>query len=75
MNPAPGVLLTSGGIQSVTALICEAHYVTDPPNSRQLGPRDSISGLRASAKLGSPEAFSHLRESCHSEHPPLSSSQ
>ncbi|VDP06825.1 unnamed protein product [Heligmosomoides polygyrus] len=53
--------------------VCEAHYVAGPPNFRQLGPRDSVSDLRTSAKLGTPEAFSHLRESCHSEHRPLDS--
>ncbi|VDP09737.1 unnamed protein product [Heligmosomoides polygyrus] len=41
--------------------VCEAHYVAGPPNFRQLGPRDSVSDLRTSAKLGTPEAFSHLR--------------
>ncbi|VDP04724.1 unnamed protein product [Heligmosomoides polygyrus] len=52
---------------------CEAHYVAGPPNFRQLGPCDRVSDLRTSAKLGTPEAFSHLRESCHSEHRPLDS--
>ncbi|VDO68132.1 unnamed protein product [Heligmosomoides polygyrus] len=46
----------------------EAHYVAGPPNFRRLGPCDSVSDLRTSAKLGTPEAFLHLRESCHSEH-------
>ncbi|VDP00896.1 unnamed protein product [Heligmosomoides polygyrus] len=42
--------------------VCESHYVAGPPNFRRLGPCDSVSDLRTSAKLGTPEAFSHLRE-------------
>ncbi|VDO64478.1 unnamed protein product [Heligmosomoides polygyrus] len=61
------------GDGSRLAAVCEAHYVAGPPNFRQLGPRDSVSDLRTSAKLGTPEAFSHLHESCHSEHRPLDS--
>ncbi|VDP11675.1 unnamed protein product [Heligmosomoides polygyrus] len=45
--------------------------VAVPHNFRRLGKCDSVSNLRTSAKLGIPEAFSHLRESCHSEHHPL----
>ncbi|VDO68493.1 unnamed protein product [Heligmosomoides polygyrus] len=41
--------------------VCESYYVAGPPNFRQLGPRDRVSDLRTSAKLGTPEAFSHLR--------------
>ncbi|VDO19093.1 unnamed protein product [Heligmosomoides polygyrus] len=40
--------------------VCEAHYVAGPPNFRQLGPRDSVFDLRASAKLGTPEFFTVL---------------
>ncbi|VDP07620.1 unnamed protein product [Heligmosomoides polygyrus] len=53
--------------------VCESHYVVGPPNFRRLGPCESVSDLRTSAKLETPEAFSHLRESCHSEHRPLDS--
>ncbi|VDP08991.1 unnamed protein product [Heligmosomoides polygyrus] len=41
--------------------VCESHYVAGPPNFRRLGPCDSVSDLRTSAKLGTPEAFTHLR--------------
>ncbi|VDP35092.1 unnamed protein product [Heligmosomoides polygyrus] len=61
------------GNTSSPAGVCEAHCVASPPNFRQLGPRDSVSGLRTSAKLGTPEVFSHLRKSCHSEYRPLHS--
>ncbi|VDP37198.1 unnamed protein product [Heligmosomoides polygyrus] len=40
------------GDGSRPAGVCEAHYVADPPNFRQLGPRDSVSDHRTSAKHG-----------------------
>ncbi|VDP15905.1 unnamed protein product [Heligmosomoides polygyrus] len=58
------------GDGSRPAGVFEAPYVAGPPNFRQLGPRSDI---RTSAKLGTPEAFSHLHESCHSEHRSLDS--
>ncbi|VDO79703.1 unnamed protein product [Heligmosomoides polygyrus] len=61
------------GDGSRPAGVCEAHYVAGLPNFRQLGPRDSVSDLRTSAKLGTPEAFSHWRDSCHCKHRPLES--
>ncbi|VDP09913.1 unnamed protein product [Heligmosomoides polygyrus] len=67
------ILRNPVGDGSRSAGVCESHYGAGPPNFRQLDPRDSVSDLRTSAKLGTPEAFSHLRESCHSEHRPLDS--
>ncbi|VDP43704.1 unnamed protein product [Heligmosomoides polygyrus] len=61
-----GRWLSSSGCLRIALVAC-------PPNLRRLGPCDNISDLRTSAKLGTPEAFSHLREWCHSEHRPLDS--
>ncbi|VDP06501.1 unnamed protein product [Heligmosomoides polygyrus] len=43
------------GDGSRPAGVCEAHYEAGPPNFRQLGPRDSVSDPRTSAKPGTPE--------------------
>ncbi|VDP23099.1 unnamed protein product [Heligmosomoides polygyrus] len=61
------------GDGSRPACACEVHYVAGLPNFRRLRPCNSGSDLRTSARLGTPEAFSYLRESCHSEHRPLDS--
>ncbi|VDO73816.1 unnamed protein product [Heligmosomoides polygyrus] len=55
-------------LDRVPSGVCEAHHVAGFPSFRQLGPRDNVCDLRTSAKLGTPEAYSHMRESCHSKH-------
>ncbi|VDO20122.1 unnamed protein product [Heligmosomoides polygyrus] len=61
------------GDGSRSLAVCEAHYVVGSPNFRRLVPCDSVFDPRTSTKLGTPEAFSQLHESCHSVHSPLDS--
>ncbi|VDO96503.1 unnamed protein product [Heligmosomoides polygyrus] len=69
------VLLTSRGIQSGTSLVqrVSAKRITWPVYLIFDDSAHVISDHRTSTKFGTPEAFSHLRESSRSEHSPLHS--
>ncbi|VDP09413.1 unnamed protein product [Heligmosomoides polygyrus] len=51
---------TTAGDGSILAGVCETHQVAGTANFRRLGPCDSVSDLRTTTKLGTPEARNSL---------------